>query len=212
MSYIYYLGKLFVIYIVLLTLVAQSRAVPRPKLFPATTTNDIRSSLYLVEASNMVVTTPDGWWVVYGPDLVWFFIRFFSLVCEKVPRDMTSLKVKNKLKILLMILLFCKPQISVGYSGRYFANFEFCEMRNQISDLLRNLRNCEIAIFEKSSCLNRLFLCVIACSPHLANRLAIFGGLQSTRADFLVAHCSKIELSVEKLVKIGNHWPKIGQK
>ena len=110
-----------------LTLVAQSRAVPRPKLFPATTTNDIRSSLYLVEASNMVVTTPDGWWVVYGPDLVWFFIRFFSLVCEKVPRDMTSLKVKNKLKILLMILLFCKPQISVG-SNPNFPKFEHTEL------------------------------------------------------------------------------------
>ena len=102
--------------------------------------------------------------------------------------------------------------ITWNYSGRYFANFEFCEMRNQISDLLRNLRNCEIAIFEKSSCLNRLFLCVIACSPHLAHRLAVFGGLQSTGADFLVAHSSKIELSAEKLVKIGNHWPKIGQK
>ena len=102
--------------------------------------------------------------------------------------------------------------LALNYSGHYFANFEFCEMRNQISDLLRNLRNCEIAIFEKSSCLNRLFLCVIACSPHLAHRLAVFGGLQSTRADFLVVHSSKIELSAEKLVKIGNHWPKIGQK
>ena len=86
-------------------------------------------------------------------------------------------------------------------------NFAKCEIKYQIFCEI-----CEIAIFEKSSCLNRLFLCVIACSPHLANRLAIFGGLQSTRADFLVAHCSKIELSVEKLVKIGNHWPKIGQK
>ena len=86
-------------------------------------------------------------------------------------------------------------------------NFAKCEIKYQIFCEI-----CEIAIFEKSSCLNRLFLCVIACSPHLAHRLAVFGGLQSICADFLVVHSSKIELSAEKLVKIGNHWPKIGQK
>ena len=126
---------------------------------------------------------------------------------------LTILIYKCNFKFGYLICACIDFKFIVGkYSGRYFANFEFCEMRNQISDLLRNLRNCEIAIFEKSSCLNRLFLCVIACSPHLAHRLAVFGGLQSTRADFLVVHSSKIELSAEKLVKIGNHWPKIGQK